>query len=252
MKLHQFILDIARAPRLLDATGNLSALLVDMPVRVGKPDTVQKDEAVILEFSVDGEQADSTAQLLRTIPEGSLVIALIKAPPDKLPVGTLIDILVDGGLQATYALPIIDGEFRTAVAAWRSSGKMASVAPHLDVQRHVPLTEGGAMLRVLAEHVLEGAVWRVTEVAAHDDMTRLKHERDEARLFADITQKTADAAREQMAILRETHRQQQADSEARVAAVQQRLAQILESKSYRAARALSAPARVFRSRSSRR
>lgn len=243
MKLHQFIVDVARVSRVLDATGRASSLVIDLPVRVGQPDIVDEGEAVVVALPLAADRAAAAAQLLRTIPDGRMIIALVNDAPDELPVGALVDLLVDGGIQATHALPIVDEEFRTAVAGWRNPGTIALVAPHLDVRRHVPLAEGPALLRILTEHVIEGVAWRVRE-------TTLERERDEARMLAEATQNTADAAYQQMAILRDMHRQEKADAQARLAAVQQRLARILGSRSYRIAHALRAPARVLRTRSS--
>ena len=48
MKLHQFIVDVGRASRVIDATGRTSPLIIDVPVRVGQPDTADEDEAVVV------------------------------------------------------------------------------------------------------------------------------------------------------------------------------------------------------------
>jgi hypothetical protein len=239
MKLRQFIVDVARVPRVVDATGRTSPLIIDVPVRVGQPDTADEDEAVVLALPVAADEAASATQLLRAIPDRRMIIALLNHAPDELPVGALVDLLVDGGVQVTHALPIIDGEFRTAVAGWRSSGTIASVAPYLDVRRQVPLAEGTALLRVLAEHVIEGVAARVREAAAHDEVARLERERDEARMLADATH-------QRMLLLETTHRQQAAEARARLAAVQQRLKRILNSRSYRLAYAIGAPVRVLK------
>ena len=248
MKLQQFIVDVARVSRVLDATGRASPLVIDLPVRVGRPDIVDEGEAVVVALPLAADQAPAAAQLLRTIPDGRMIIALVNDAPHELPVGALVDLLVDGGIQATHALPIVDEVFRTAVAGWRNPGTIALVAPHLDVRRQVPLAEGPALLRVLAEHVIERVAWRVREAACGNDLARLERERDQAQTLADATQKTADAIYQQMAVLQNTHRQQEADAQARLAALEQRLAQILNSRSYRMAHALGAPARVLGTR----
>jgi hypothetical protein len=238
MKLHQFIVDVGRASRVMDATGRTSPLIIDVPVRVGQPDTADEDEAVVVALPLAADQAASGARLLRTIPDGRMIIALVNEPPE-LPVGALVDLLVDGGVQATHALPIIDGEFRTAVAGWRSSGTIASVAPYLDTRRQVPLAEGAALLRVLAEHVIEGVAGRVREAAARNDVARLEREREEARMLAEATH-------QRMALLETANRQQEAEARARLTAIEKRLQRILNSKSYRFARLLSAPVRVLK------
>jgi hypothetical protein len=239
MKLHQFIVDVGRASRVMDATGRTSPLIIDVPVRVGQPDTADEDETVVVALPLAADQAASGARLLRTIPDGRMIIALVNEAPDELPVGTLVDLLVDGGVQATHALPIIDGEFRTAVAGWRSSGTIASVAPYLDARRQVPLAEGAALLRVLAEHVIEGVAGRVREAAARNDVARLEREREEARMLAEATH-------QRMALLETANRQQEAEARARLTAIEKRLQRILNSKSYRFARLLSAPVRALK------
>ena len=77
-----------------------------------------------------------------------MIIALVNEAPDDLPVGALVNLLVEGGVQATHALPIIDGEFRTAVAGWRSSGTITSVAQLLDPTAGYQWPRGDAPARL--------------------------------------------------------------------------------------------------------
>jgi hypothetical protein len=101
------------------------------------------------------------------------------------------------------------------------------------------VAEGATLLRVLAEHVIEGVAGRVREAAARNDVARLERECEEARMLAEATH-------QRMALLETANRQQEAEARARLTAIEKRLQRILNSKSYRLARLLSAPVRALK------
>ena len=173
------------------------------------------------------------------------MVILVEPSPEQVPVGTVVDILVAGGVQALHALPLTEDGLGTVIAGRRSIGEAAAIAPYLAPRRELHITPGAALLRIMAERVLEGAGWRALEVAVgRERQARLAadRERDEARA-------AAAAARQQLSNLRAIHDRQTADLRAKLAAADARVQRILASTPYRLARAVSSPVRVLKSRS---
>jgi hypothetical protein len=243
MRLQQFLKEVVNATDLVDATGRSWQWPPDVNVRPNRPDSARPGETALLVVDLAQDRIEEEALLMQRIRLGTVVVVLVEPEPVRLPVGALIDVLVTGGIQALHALPISEDGLGTAIAGLRSAGEMASIAPYLDPRREIPLSPGAAMLRIMAERVVEGVAWRAVEVLAkHDREARqsAEHERDEARVAADAVLKQLDE-------VRTTCERQVADMEGKVATADAKMRRILASRSYRLARALGAPVRVVRS-----
>ena len=248
MRLPQFLHEIVFATAVLDATERRWDWPDDLQVRAGQPDMAKAEEAVLMVVDLDPDRAADEAQRLRGVPLDATVVILVAPSPEQVPVGTLVDILVAGGVQALHALPVTEDDLGTVIAGRRSLGEAASIAPYLDPRRELHVTPGAALLRIMAERVLEGAGWRALEVAVgRERQARLAadRERDEARA-------AAAAARQQLSNLRAIHERQTADLKAKLAAADARVQRIMASTPYRLARAVSSPVRMLKSRSTSR
>jgi hypothetical protein len=248
MRLPQFLHEIVLATAVLDATERQWDWPDDLQVRIGPPNTANAEEAVLIVVDLEPDRAEDEAQRLRGVPLDATVVILVAPPPEQVPVATLVDILVAGGVQVLHALPVSEDDLGTVIAGRRSIGEAASIAPYLNPRRELHVTPGAALLRIMAERVVEGAGWRALEVAVgRERQARFAadRERDEARA-------AAAAARQQMSNLRAIHERQTADLTAKLAAADARVQRILASTSYRLVRAVSSPARMLKSRSTSR
>ena len=242
MKLLQLLHDIVSAKAVLDSTDREWAWPAHVSVRVGPPDAGRSDETVLLVAELRTDRLDVEVQRLRAIPLETTVVLLVEPSPELLPVGAMVDLLVGGGIHALHALPLSEPLIGTAVVGRRSNGEAASIAPYLDPRRELGLTSGDAMLRIVAERVVEGVSRRMLEAAAARERqarSAAERERDEARA-------AVSTAQQQLAEFRSAQNQLAAETLAKLAAADARVQRILASKSYRLARALSAPARLLR------
>jgi hypothetical protein len=239
MRLHQFLHEVAATSRLLDASGRTWQWPADELVRVASPEQAGADETVLVVADLAADRADDEASRLHALPEGCAVVILVEPEPDHLPVGAVVDLLVAGGIQAVQAAPVSADSLGTAILGRRSIGDVASISPYLDPRREISLTPGATLLRVRAEHVVEGVAWRALEVSNRQAMWAAERDRDNARTMAT-------AAKQQLADYRLSAERQEADVRARLAAAEGRLQDVLNSRSYRLARALGAPARLVK------
>lgn len=247
MRLPQFLHEIVFATAVLDASERQWDWPDDLQVRVGQPDTAKAEEAVLIVVDLDPDRAEDEARRIRDVPLDSTVVILVEPSPEQVPVGTVVDVLVAGGVQALHALPLTEDGLGTVIAGRRSSGEAAAIAPYLAPRRELHVTPGAAVLRIMAERVVEGAGWRALEVAVgRERQARLAadRERDEART-------AAAAARQQLSNLRAIHDRQIADLKAKLAAADAKVQRIRASTSYRLARAVSSPARLLKARSTK-
>ena len=115
---------------------------------------------------------------------GSRIFSFEPAP-ELMPVGVLMDLLVAGGIHALHAVPISEYMLGTVVVGCRSSGDVAFIALNLNPRRKLDLSPGAALLRIMAERVVEGVACRRVDVLARQDR--------EARLLADTERDEAQA-----------------------------------------------------------
>ena len=130
--------------------------LPSVPVAAGAPAAGPR----LLVVPVGDAREPSAALAPLADATASRVLLTVATPPSALPLGPLVDALVDGGWAVREALLVEHPVWSTAVVADRlPGGEVPALHAYLDPGRAVPL-EGRALLRLLDEHVVEGLVAR--------------------------------------------------------------------------------------------
>jgi len=198
--------------------------------------------------------ADDLRGVLAAAGPGEGVLLLLPWPPHELPLGPVVQGLVNAGMQAVEAHPLADTAWNVAVVCRRVDDDVQAMHAYLDRKRPLAPLTGRALLRLVDEHVVEGLVRRNGELrtkeahratdAAMAKRDEVAAERDAALKERDELAREVDRARAAARSEQDRLMQQLAEAKARVQAVENRVRGITGSRTYRLARTAARAART--------